>query len=66
MGFATDPGLVGWTLQAGERVTLYETGLEVEGVVQRETRQVQPYGYALADWATKRDDDATPSLSASA
>lgn len=58
VGFATDPGLVSRTLQEGERVVLYETGLEVAGVLQCEIRQGQPYWYALADWATKRDTDA--------
>jgi len=65
VGFADESSLCGYTLHEGERVVLYETGLEVEGVLQQETRLEKSYWYAIPDWAIRKDTDVTPHLQAS-
>ena len=54
---------VGLTLREGERIILYDSSLEVEGIAHQDvTDQGESYWYALPDWATQKDLDVTPSL----
>ncbi len=62
VGFADSWQLRGFQLREGDRVILHETGLEVEGILYKETRQGQPYWFAIPDWATREDVDVTPDL----
>ncbi len=67
IGFADAWQLQGYELREGEHAILYETGsLEVEGILHQETRQSKAYWYAVPDWATRKDLDATAYLTGQA
>jgi hypothetical protein len=54
---------VGIRVQEGERIILYDSSLEVEGIAhQGITAYGEPYWYAIPDWATSKDVDEVPSL----
>lgn len=54
---------VGVTVQEGERIILFDSSLEVEGIAhQGFTPQGEAYWYAIPDWTTSKDLNATPSL----
>ena len=57
VGFADNWQLEGIDLREGERVILYDSSLEVEGVLHQEKDQGKPYWYADADWATQKNYD---------
>ncbi len=55
VGFADSWQLQNAHLQEGERVILYDSTLEVEGILHQEIAQEKPYWYADGDWATQKN-----------
>jgi hypothetical protein len=57
VGFADTWQLQNTILHEGEHIIVYETGLEVEGILHAEQRLGKLYWYVIPDWATRKDTD---------